>query len=95
MMGAHDECPGLPHKCAHSQECIRAAIDGYLTEERLEAARQELAHCPPCLHMLDFQVQFKIAMHRSCHTEAPEHLQIKITEAITRIRLGDLGVEDL
>lgn len=93
-MGEHDGCPGVPHECEHAKQCIADALDEMLTE-RVAAARAELAHCQPCTRMLEFQIEFKVAMARSCLVDAPAHLQLRISQALWRVDLGDVGVEDL
>ncbi len=94
-MNRRSSCPGIPERCEHSQALISRVLEGIPDPAGIEAARQELAHCQPCIQEIDFQVRFKLAMCQNATDTAPESLQLRITEALGRVDLGDIDVGDL
>ena len=87
-------CPGIPEQCEHSQALISQVLEGIPDASIVEAARQELSRCAPCVQQIDFQVRFKIAMAQRCTEQAPQSLQLRITEALGRVDLN-VDVTDL
>lgn len=88
-------CPGIPEQCEHSQAVISQALEGIPTTLAVDAARAELGHCFPCVQQVDFQMNFKLAMAERATDQAPPSLQLRITEALGRVDLGDIDVTDL
>ena len=93
-MNNQNSCPGIPDQCEHSQALISQVLEGIPNPSIVEAARQELSPCMPCVQQIDFQVRFKIAMAQRATDQAPPSLQLRITEALGRVDL-DVGIEDL
>lgn len=91
----HGSCPGVPYRCGHAQQVITQALDGVPSLMRIDALRSELAGCTECVQALEFEIRFKVAMSQRCHDEAPASLQIRISETLRRIDLGDIDVSDL
>ena len=89
------DCPGVPHECAHAKAVIQSALDGMATIDHVARHRGELAHCPPCVSALEFELRFRMTMAQRCREEAPPELQVKITEALSAIDLSQLDVTDL
>ena len=87
-------CPGIPEQCEHSQALISQVLEGIPNPSIIDAARQELGHCMPCVQQIDFQVRFKVAMSQRATEQAPPSLQLRISEALGRVDL-DVSVEDL
>lgn len=88
-------CPGVPDKCEHSQAIISRLLEGMPNIAEAATARDELGHCLPCVQKVDFQVRFKVAMAQHATEQAPASLQLRITEALGRVDLGDVDVTDL
>ena len=93
-MNNQHSCPGIPEQCEHSQALISQVLEGIPNSSIIDAARQELGHCMPCVQQIDFQVRFKVAMSQRATEQAPPSLQLRITEALGRVDL-DVGIEDL
>jgi len=94
-MNRDQSCPGIPETCEHSQALVARVLDGVLDPSTIEAARQELGHCAPCLRHIDVQVQFKVAMAQKTTEQAPASLQLRITESLGRVDLSSIDVTDL
>ncbi|MEM7288063.1 MAG: hypothetical protein AAF480_17060 [Actinomycetota bacterium] len=94
MNNHHSSCPGIPERCEHSQALISQVLEGIPNPALIDAARQELSRCLPCVQEIDFQVRFKLAMCQQATEHAPPSLQLRITEALGRVDL-DVGIEDL
>ena len=94
-MNPDQRCPGIPEKCEHSQALVAQVLDGVLNPLSVEAARQELGHCAPCLAHIDVQVQFKMAMAQKTTEHAPASLQLRITESLGRVDLSSVDITDL
>ncbi len=94
-MNQHSSCPGIPERCEHSQALISKILEGIPDADEIESARQELAHCAPCVQEIDFQVRFKLAMCQNATDQAPESLQLRISQALGRVDLSEVDVTDL
>ncbi len=94
-MNENRQCPGVPELCEHSRSVISQALEGIPTPTGVQAARDELGACLPCVQEIDFQVRFKVAMSQQATDHAPPSLQLRITEALGRVDLGDIDVTDL
>ena len=88
-------CSGSPSECGHVQRLLLEAADGFCPQAVLDSIRSQLGHCPPCLHALevDLSTQKLVALH--CREQAPESLQIRISETLQRIELDSLDFSDL
>ena len=93
-MNNQHSCPGIPEQCEHSQALISQVLEGIPNPSTIDAARQELGHCMPCVQQIDFQVRFKVAMAQRATDQAPPSLQLRISEALGRVDL-DVSIEDL
>lgn len=93
-MNNQHSCPGIPEQCEHSQALISQVLEGIPNPSIIDAARQELGRCMPCVQEIDFQVRFKAAMSQRATEQAPPSLQLRITDALGRVDL-DVGIEDL
>jgi hypothetical protein len=94
-MNNNRPCPGIPEQCEHSQAVISQALEGMLNPATIDSARSELGQCFPCVQEIDFQVRFKLAMSERAIELAPPSLQLRISEALGRVDLGDVDVTDL
>jgi len=88
-------CPGVPQDCPHARSVIDQALDGLARADKVTRLRAELEHCPPCVHALDFEVRFRLMMSQRCREDAPPELQLRVTEALSAIDLGQIDVTDL
>ena len=88
-------CPGVPHQCGHAKSVISRALDGIPSMMRLAALRAELGECRACVDALDFEIRFKAVMGQQCREDAPEPLQIRISETLRRVDLSEIDVTDL
>lgn len=88
-------CPGVPQNCEHSQALISRVLEGMLDPMAVTGAKGELAHCSPCLHEIDMQVRFKVAMAQQGTQKAPPALQLRISESLGRVDLSNIDVTDL
>ena len=88
-------CSGSPSECGHAQRLLLEAANGFCSLSVLDSIRSQLGHCLPCLHELevDLSTQKLIALH--CREQAPESLQIHISETLQRIELDSLDFSDL
>ena len=94
-MTQYQPCPGIPEQCEHSQALISKVLEGIPNAAAVDAARNELSRCLPCVQQIDFQVRFKVAMAQRATDEAPPSLQLRISEALGRVDLADIDVTDL
>jgi hypothetical protein len=94
-MSNGQSCPGIPEQCEHSRAVISQALEGVINPMGVDAARSELGHCFPCVQEIEFQVRFKLAMAERATEHAPPSLQLRISEALGRVDLGDIDVTDL
>jgi hypothetical protein len=94
-MNENSSCPGVPELCEHSKALISQVLEGMPTIADVAAAQQELGHCLPCVQQIDFQVRFKTAMAQQATDTAPPALQLRISEALGRVDLGQIDVTDL
>lgn len=94
-MNDKTSCPGIPEQCEHSQAVISQALEGIPTTSVVDAARAELGQCFPCVQQIDLQIRFKLTVVERAPDQAPASLQLRITEALGRVDLGDVEVADL
>ncbi len=90
--------PGLPtgrHRCEDTPAFILRALEGIPNPSTIEAVRRVLAVCPPCVGALDVEIRFKLAMCQRATDKAPPSLQLRISETLRRVDLGDIDVTDL
>jgi len=91
---------GLPlasdrHRCADTPPLILRALEGVPDPNVIDAVRASLRPCPPCVDSLDVEIRFKIAMAQRATDKAPPWLQLRISQTLQRVDLGDIDVTDL
>jgi mycothiol system anti-sigma-R factor len=72
---AKDECRDAAHSLYHY-------MDGELTFERRELIRHHLDDCPPCGEAFDFEAELRIVISQKCREQVPEHLRVRVAEAL-------------
>jgi mycothiol system anti-sigma-R factor len=77
--------------CQDALHTLYDYLDGELTTERRVAIRRHLDECEPCLHAFDFETELKMVIARSCREQVPDHLRLKIAEAITQASRSEPG----
>jgi hypothetical protein len=92
---ARGGCPGVPELCEHSQSLLSQVLEGMPDPARVDAARHELGHCLPCVSRIDLQMRYKAAMLEQSIETAPLSLQLRISDTLRRIDLGEIDVNDL
>ena len=88
-------CPGVPDLCEHSQSLMSQILEGRPDPARVDAARHELGHCLPCVARIDLQMRYKAAMLEHSIETAPPSLQLRISDTLRRVDLGEIDVGDL
>lgn len=51
--------------------------------------------CVQCTNAFEIEIRFKLAMAQKETVKAPPALQLKISETLQRIDLGEIGIGDL
>lgn len=90
-----ENCPGIPEECDHARRVMLAATNGVVPAPKLQALRDEIDHCVPCLNTFDMEIHFRAVMSRQCRELAPDELRLKITECLERVDLRNVDVTDL
>jgi hypothetical protein len=70
-------------------------LEGMPDPSRVDAARHELGHCLPCVSRIDLQMRYKAAMLEQSIETAPLSLQLRISDTLRRVDLGEIDVNDL
>ena len=83
------------HRCSDTPMLILQALEGLPDSGVIDAVRLSLAACPPCVGALDVEIRFKIAMAQQITDKAPPGLQLRISETLQRVDLGDIDITDL
>ena len=83
------------HSCAETPALVLRALEGIPSPALIDAVRQRLEPCPPCIDALDREMRFKIAMSQRTTEKAPPSLQLRISESLQRIDLSGIDVTDL
>jgi anti-sigma factor (TIGR02949 family) len=68
---------------------IEHFLHGELDRERATRLASHLGTCPPCFDRADFQRRVKDIVRHKCRSEAPEHLIVRIRQAIHLEREAD------
>lgn len=87
--------PPPRHHCADTPALILRALEGVPDASVIEAVRSSLAPCPPCVDAFEVEIRFKIAMAQHTMQKAPRSLQLRISETLQRVDLGEIDVTDL
>lgn len=87
--------PTGPHRCEDTPAFVLRALEGIPDPAVIDAVRSRLAPCPPCVQALDVEIRFKLAMSQRATDKAPASLQLRISETLRRVDLGDIDVSDL
>lgn len=61
---------------------IEHFLHGELDRERSARLAGHLESCPPCFDRAEFQRRLKDIVRDKCRSEAPEHLIVRIRQAI-------------
>ncbi|MBG01138.1 MAG: hypothetical protein CL470_02585 [Acidimicrobiaceae bacterium] len=91
LQGSSDET----HRCEESPALITQALEGAPNPQLIQAVRNHLGGCMQCLNALDLEIRFKLAMAQRATDKAPPSLQLRISESLQRIDLGDITISDL
>tara|TARA_Y100000590_G_C15677070_1_gene998444 strand:- start:244 stop:582 length:339 start_codon:yes stop_codon:yes gene_type:complete len=83
------------HNCTDSPQLILRALDGIPNPQIIQSVRDSFGSCLQCNNALDLEIRFKLAMSQQETVKAPPSLQLKISESLQRIDLGDISVNDL
>lgn len=78
-------CAGLSTSGLDCQDALRdlyGYLDGEITEERRARIREHVEDCSPCLDAVDFEVELRQLVARTCQTEAPSSLRERVAQAI-------------
>ena len=59
-------------------------LHGELDSGKAAHLAQHLAECGPCLERAEFTRTLKMVIRTKCRSEAPEHLSLRIQEALRR-----------
>ncbi|MEG3586890.1 MAG: hypothetical protein VX353_06330 [Actinomycetota bacterium] len=84
-----------PHRCEESPQLILQALDGIPSPHAIQSVREHFGTCIQCNTALDIEIRFKLAMAQQVTVKAPPSLQLKISESLQRIDLGDISITDL
>lgn len=84
-----------PLQCDAAVLRLTEARDPAVSFGRLNQIRAELRHCAPCLQAFEVEVKFRATVATRCVDYAPEGLQVRITETLSRIDLSQVNVTDL
>jgi mycothiol system anti-sigma-R factor len=63
---------------------IEHYLHGELDSGKAAHLAEHLAECGPCLDRAEFSRTLKMVIRTKCRSEAPEHLTIRIQEALRR-----------
>jgi hypothetical protein len=83
------------HRCDDTAVLVLRALEGLPDPDTIEAVRHQLGDCWPCVQKLDLEVRFKVVMAQRATDKAPISLQLRITETLKRVDLGEIDVTDL
>ena len=83
------------HRCEESPALIIQALEGVPNPQLIQAVRNHFGACIQCLNALDLEIRFKLAMAQRATDKAPPSLQLRISESLQRIDLGDITISDL
>ncbi len=63
---------------------IEHYLHGELDSVKAANLARHLADCEPCLERAEFTRTLKMVIRTKCQSEAPEHLTVRIQEALRR-----------
>ena len=61
----------------------------------IQSVRNHFGMCVQCTNAFEIEIRFKLAMAQKETVKAPPALQLKISETLQRIDLGEIGIGDL
>lgn len=73
--------------CGWVLEYADAYLDKELDQASLDAITNHLDHCPRCKSHIECEALVKESIARSQHENTPSHLEQKITQAISQMRV--------
>lgn len=81
--------------CAYVEKRVQRFLDGELSESEADELRFHLDACAHCLDSADLIEAYRKLVRRSCASQAPEALRMRIvaqirTVSITRIERRDI-----
>jgi mycothiol system anti-sigma-R factor len=68
--------------CADAVERLYHFLDGELTPDRRVLIQRHLDECHDCIEAFEFEAELRIAISRGCRESVPEHLRLRIAQAI-------------
>jgi hypothetical protein len=83
------------HRCADTPALILRALEGMPDPAVIDVVRSSLSPCPPCVDAFEVEIRFKIVMAQAATEKAPRSLQLRISETLQRVDLGEIDVTDL
>jgi hypothetical protein len=86
---------GADHRCSDTPPLILRALEGMPDPGVIGAVRRSLGPCRPCVDALEVEIRFKIVMAQKATDKAPRSLQLRISETLKRVDLGEIDVTDL
>lgn len=93
-MNQPNPCTGMA-QCEFGRALIAQATEGVPSIAEVSQIQAQLAHCLGCSGALSMELRFKVAMAAGCREEAPQSLQLKISESLKRVDLSGIDVTDL
>jgi hypothetical protein len=83
------------HSCEDSAQLILRVLDGIPNPSVIQSVRNHFGLCVQCSNVFEMEIRFKLAMAQKDTVKAPPALQLKITETLQRVDLGDISITDL
>ena len=83
------------HKCEDSEKLIMRVLDGIPNPSVIQSVRNHFGMCVQCTNAFEIEIRFKLAMAQKDTVKAPPSLQLKISETLQRVDLGDITISDL
>tara|TARA_S200000501_G_scaffold274505_1_gene258168 strand:- start:57454 stop:57798 length:345 start_codon:yes stop_codon:yes gene_type:complete len=83
------------HKCEDSAKLITRVLDGVPNPSVIQSLRNHFGLCSHCTNAFEIEIRFKLAMAQKDTVKAPPSLQLKISETLQRVDLGDITISDL
>jgi hypothetical protein len=83
------------HRCEDSPALIMQVLEGVPNPHLIQVVRTHFGSCLQCQNALDLEIRFKLAMAQRVTDKAPPSLQLRISESLQRIDLGDITISDL
>jgi anti-sigma factor (TIGR02949 family) len=66
--------------CGDCEEMMQPYLDGILSDEQVQEAKEHLERCPPCEKRYTFEVTLRRYVRVAASEPIPEELQAKLVE---------------